>query len=231
MKVLAIGDIHGRTCWNTLLNEDISQYGRIIFIGDYFDTHYDITQDEQIENFKEIIKFKKLHPETVVLLIGNHDFHYMGDFKLRYSGFEVARAIDIRDLLNDALKQGFLQASHMEATEHIPILFTHAGVTKTWADANLSDWDIDNLSEKINELFINQPYKFEFTSGDRYDPYGEEICQTPIWVRPASLMSDAVSDDILQVVGHTQQKRIKQIGKFIFIDALEYMPDEFLTLT
>lgn len=231
MKIIAIGDIHGRTCWEQVLNENLDEIKRIVFIGDYFDTHYDITQDAQIENFKKILEFKKANIEKVILLIGNHDFHYMGDFSTTYSGFDATRAFDIRELLNGALKDGLLKASHMEQSEHIPILFTHAGVTETWADNNLPGWNIETISEMINELFIYQPKKFEFTPGDHYNMYGDEPCQTPIWVRPDSLIMDELSDEILQVVGHTQQREISVRGKYIFIDALEYHPTDFLALT
>lgn len=231
MKIVAIGDIHGRKSWEKVKEQDMESVKRIIFIGDYFDTHYDITQGEQIENFKRILEFKKANIDKVILLIGNHDFHYMGDFKIKYSGFDRTRAFDVRELLNNALKDGLIQASHIEKTEHIPVLFTHAGVTETWANSNLPDWDIDNISEKINELFIYQPNKFEFTCGNNYDPYGNEPCQTPIWVRPESLIMDELSDEIVQVVGHTSHDRITQKGKYVFIDALETMPEEFLELT
>lgn len=167
----------------------------------------------------------------MVLLIGNHDFHYMGDFKIKYSGFNIAKAFDIRELLNDALKKGLIKASHIEMTEDIPVLFTHAGVTETWAEANIPDWTIENISDKINEPFIYKPNKFEFTCGEQYDPYGNEPCQTPIWVRPESLIMDELSDDILQVVGHTQKPEITAFGKFVFIDCLDRKPKEFLTLT
>ena len=36
---------------------------------------------------------------------------------------------------------------------------------------------------------------------------GDEICQTPIWVRPYSLRSDKL-DYYIQVVGHTPQDNI-----------------------
>lgn len=231
MKIIAIGDIHGRTSWTHVYDEDLNSIDRIIFIGDYFDTHHDITQEEQIINFKNIIEFKKEYPDKVVLLIGNHDFHYMGDFSMTYSGFDATRAFDIRELLNSALKEGLIQASHFEKTDAIGVLFTHAGVTETWANNNIENWEIESISDKINDLFLYQPKRFEFTPGDHYDPYGNEACQTPIWVRPESLIMDGLSDEILQVVGHTQQREISVRGKYIFIDALEYHPTDFLALT
>lgn len=230
MKIIAIGDTHGRQDWKEILKEDLSTIEKIIFIGDYFDTHDDISQDQQIENFKQILEFKKSNPDKTILLIGNHDYHYMGDQKIKYSGFESARAFDIKELLTEALQEQLIQAVYFLNGEQ-PVLFSHAGVTKTWLNNNVQDWTLENIQDKINELFIYQPRKFEFTPGDRYSPYGDEICQTPIWVRPNSLMFDGFDKDVVQVVGHTQHKEITIYGKFIFIDCLDKKPKEFLTLS
>jgi len=154
----------------------------------------------------------------------------MGDWKIKYSGFESGLAFDIREILQLSLRANLIQASHIEHSSGIDILFTHAGVTKTWADANLGEYDTNNISEKINDLFIYQQGKFEYTPGENYNPYGDEITQTPIWVRPKSLMSDPVYSDMVQVVGHTQHDKITQIGRFVFIDCLDKCPNEFLSM-
>ena len=67
-----IGDIHGRTCWKELVKDDCVN----IFVGDYFDPYDKISHDELMQNFADIIAFKKQHPDTV-LLYGNHDLHYL----------------------------------------------------------------------------------------------------------------------------------------------------------
>lgn len=78
------------------------------------------------------------------------------------------------------------------------------------------------LIDQINDLFKNQPRKFGFFG---FDPYGDNITQGPIWVRPRSLMRDSVPDYV-QIVGHTTMKRIEsknyneQKAQFWFIDTL-----------
>ena len=57
-KVIGIGDTHGRVLWKDIVSKE-KDADKIIFIGDYFDTHYDISVDQQIENFKEILDFQK----------------------------------------------------------------------------------------------------------------------------------------------------------------------------
>ena len=96
-------------------------------------------------------------------------------------------------------------------------LFTHAGVTHTWLnDAGYNEEAIDVF---INELFQNQPYKFFFNGND---PYGDDVTQPPVWVRPASLMKDAYRyETIRQVVGHTTMRKLEIIKeRFFFIDTM-----------
>jgi len=55
MKILGIGDIHGRDTWKDILDQD---FDLAVFVGDYFDS-FDITAVEQIFNFEEIIRAKQ----------------------------------------------------------------------------------------------------------------------------------------------------------------------------
>ena len=70
MKILIVPDTHGRDFWKV---PNIEEYDKIIFLGDYLD-HYpdESTHEHDIENFKDIIEFKKKYPDKVILLLGNH---------------------------------------------------------------------------------------------------------------------------------------------------------------
>ena len=70
MKVITIGDLHGKTCWKEI---DIKIYDYVVFIGDLLDG--DGTTDE-LKNLQEIIALKKSHPDKIKLLIGNHEVQY-----------------------------------------------------------------------------------------------------------------------------------------------------------
>ena len=108
-------------------------------------------------------------------------------------------------------------------------LFTHAGVTKTWMEFTCNYWlrgkveDISSLSidEKLDMLFRSKPTTFGFSPGNNFDYYGDETCQTPIWVRPKSLRKDKI-DGYIQIVGHTQTNMIDVNDEVIQIDSLEY---------
>lgn len=207
MELVAIGDIHGFDTWKQFTEKKFDKY---VFIGDYFDNYEKTSAAEQIHNFKEICDFKRSNPDGVDLLIGNHDFHYLRGNRFQYAGFQYSHKIDIQETLHIALDEGVLKMCAV----YDKYLFTHAGVTKTWCDNN--NIDLSNIEESINDLFKYKPNAFEFNVGENYDEYGDDICQTPIWIRPKSLMQDKI-DGFVQVVGHTRQNTIVDYGSVILI--------------
>ena len=214
-RLVSLGDTHGRLNWKDIVAKE-TNFDKFIFMGDYFDSHEGISAEQQIENFLEIVEFKKANMDKVVLLIGNHDAHYMGFVQESYSGYQYGYAIRINEILKEALKDNLLQMCY----KHDIYVFTHAGVTKTWA-AN-SKIDINDLENSINETFINEPRYFGFTMGDNYSQTGNDITQPPIWVRPEALLSDAIPD-IVYVVGHTTVMKLglmEELPNLILIDCL-----------
>lgn len=208
--IIAIGDIHGRTNWEWIVEAE-KDADKIVFVGDYADS-FDISVPWQIANLQKILKFKADHPEQVVLLMGNHDFHYIVDSE-RYSGYSHEYASRWHDIFIEALEKKQLQMAYQNGE----YLFTHAGVTETW----LKNYKLSTLAAKpldlaISDLFYDDPSAFEY---DRRDSsgYGENKIQSPIWVRPDSLTPDMI-EGYTQVVGHTQQKTIKYDGDLILID-------------
>lgn len=213
MRIVALGDTHGRILWKEIVEKE-KNADKIIFIGDYFDTHHaGVSGNKQLVIFKEIVAYKRANPDKVVLLTGNHDFHYMRGVGENYSGYQASYAIDFAEAIHDALSDDSLQMCY----KHDRFVFTHAGVTKTWCKAN--EIDTDKLEQSINDLFKFKPNKFKFTVGHNYSNYGDDICQTPIWVRPASLKED-ILEGITCVVGHTTQDSINIHDDVILIDTI-----------
>jgi len=225
MKTLLLGDIHGRNLWRDIIK--VESPDRVVFIGDYFDS-FDIKGVEQIQNFKDIIEFKESTNIEVVMLIGNHDHHYLSNET--YSGFQPALKWDIQDLLTTNIH-------HLQITYQFDdILCSHAGFSPTWLDDTFGwdGWTKSNFVELTNELYKNRLHAFNF-SHTGYDPYGNHPSQGPMWIRPAALMSSNKGDNglkkkFIQVVGHTQVKNIfdsltaskkSMGGRYLLIDALE----------
>ena len=225
-EIIAIGDTHGRALWKDVV-EKHKNADKIVLIGDYFDTHDDISPELQMINFREICQYKEAHKEQIVLLIGNHDEHYfpfMGNSGT--SGFNAGAAPAIGHLL--MTYKDLLQMAHYEDN----ILFTHAGVGETWFNANIpeikEEWSARYISDSVNDVWKYKPFSFKF-NGWR-DSSGDEIGQTPIWIRPRALLQDTKNmrkAGIIQIVGHTQVTKIdvegskkNTGGKLFMIDAL-----------
>lgn len=212
MTIGAIGDIHSRSIWKEIIKND--KIDIWVFIGDYFDTrHGGYSANSQIQNFKDILEFKKANMDKVILLFGNHSFHYLKGVHETYSGYQANYAIDIGEVIHQALNENLVQMCF----KYDKYVFTHAGVTKTWCKSN--DIDITNLEQSINDLFKYKPNSFRFTIGPNFSNTGNDITQTPIWVRPEALKRD-ILDDIICVVGHTSMNELTITDNIILIDTL-----------
>lgn len=228
MKIVAIGDIHGRPHWKQIWQEQ-SDADKIVFVGDYFDS-YDVETEkpiysaaEQLFNFNEIIELKKLFPNKFVLLIGNHDAHYFPGMRGQTAGFQEKHATFIQMALEE--NKHLLQAAY--ATDRY--LFSHAGITANWLNDvyGKDGYDIGKLDEAVNEMWNYKPRAFMFNVMC-WNKYGDDPEQSPMWVRPRSLLRGAqlFKKRWIQIVGHTVQDKIDLKGKstgcrYYFIDTLE----------
>ena len=223
MKTVILGDIHGRDCYKQIIVDE--QPDRVIFIGDYFDSYDGYTAAEQMFNFEQIINFKLSGKAEVIMLIGNHDYHYMRGVTEHYSGYQHGARPAIEQLLYD-------NRSHLQMAYGMNgFLFSHAGISTEWLKNNGYDNE-SNLIDWINDMWKYKPNVFNFVG---YNPYGDSEFSSPIWIRPKSLQRanrDTLRDQFIQVVGHTQQKKIDREGKstggrYYYIDTLgtsgEYM--------
>jgi len=221
MKIIALGDTHGRNKWKEITAKE-DDADKVIFIGDYFDTHdQGHSPNRQIENFKDILAYKKANPNKVILLFGNHDFHYIRNIGETYSGYSAGYAHDIGELIDLVIKEDLVQMCYL----HDKFFFSHAGLTKTWAEkfiGNSNPMINEVLVQGINDLFKYTPNVFKFRMGNNLSQTGNDVTQGPIWVRPVSLLKDMV-DGITCVVGHTTVKRLdlnEEFPNLILIDCL-----------
>lgn len=218
MKIVSIGDIHGSSAWKNISIKE-NDADKFVFIGDYFDSHNGgYSPNRQIENFKDILEFKRQNPNKVILLIGNHDFHYLNGTYETYSKYQAGYSNEINKLLEGALSEGLMQMCFVEGN----FVFTHAGVTKTWVENN--DIDVSNLESSINSLFNTKRTSFCFSKGPNFSKIGDDVTQSPIWVRPVSLNEDMI-DNVICVVGHTRQQTICRYGNIVLTDCLHSSGD------
>jgi hypothetical protein len=231
-KTLVLGDTHGRSFWKLAVN--LEDPDRVIFIGDYFDS-FDINSETQLNNFLDILEFKKRSGKEVVLLIGNHDHHYFPEIGYTgTSGYQQVGKYQIEPVI-DANRQ------HLQiAYQFNNYLFSHAGVSTVFMDDifGKGGWNIDQVSVELNELFRYKPHAFTFNG---WDPYGNDDKQTPIWIRPTALMrankNTELKNKYIQIFGHTQTEsinlnHIKKAagGKYYNIDCLGAYRGEYLII-
>jgi len=231
MKTLVLGDTHGRSNWKLAVHQE--NPNRVIFMGDYFDS-FDITGVEQIQNFKDIIKYKetsfsnigtlKEHKTEVILLFGNHDLHYLPEVgNTGTSGYQARIAPSIMQVIDENRK-------HLQMAYQLDdFVFSHAGISIEFLDQvfSVGGWEVETMVDQLNELFKYKPRLFDFNG---MDPYGDNTYQTPVWIRPRSLMKankNILKRRVIQIVGHTEVKKLDLIGsekaaggRYYFIDCM-----------
>ena len=211
MKIVVLGDIHGRTVWKKIIAKE--QPDQVIFLGDYVSTHECVSEMDQVSNLLEIMHFKDHHPETI-LLRGNHDMQHLGYYWAECSGYFRR----VEELMAD-LKEEFLAK-----TQWIHVMgktiFSHAGISKKWLEKNRL------TLEGINSLEPSE--LFGFSLSDSRDIYGTSPLQPPTWIRPVTLV-DVMIPGYDQVVGHTpvehcfNEKDSNEIPHNLWLcDALEH---------
>jgi hypothetical protein len=198
MKTVVIGDIHGRTDWKEIVGRYEARETTFVFLGDYLDSHEEITVKQQCSNFSEILEFKRSNPENVVLLMGNHDLHYFSSL-FNCSGFSGNAYKRSHSEMEDAVRSGLIKFIHIDRERKI--IFSHAGVSEVWLGMRfgskvLDDAMIDRLETEMNVSDLD--FAIDYT-----DSYGDDPWQGPGWIRPMSLLSHAV-EGFTQFVGHTR---------------------------
>ena len=148
MKHLIIGDIHGRDCWQAI---NVKNYDKVVFLGDYVDS-FTLSDLTIYQNLKDIISLKKKNPNKIVLLLGNHDIHYLYFPRYQCVGFRPSMQRQLTSLFFDN-KHLFKIAYQKEN-----YIFTHAGITNSWYSeflklpifAEIED-EKDTLADIINK--------------------------------------------------------------------------------
>jgi hypothetical protein len=204
---LAIGDVHGRPFWKHYLDEE---YRAFYFTGDYFDSHDpSVGFQQQYKNFIEICAAARAD-DRIRLCLGNHDYHYLkGVSNEQYSGFQARHSGKISEALEqniDLLKIVRLDGDY---------LISHAGITNYFlASLGLHD------PLGINEAFLKDRMILVFNGRNIF---GDDITQSPIWIRPRSLGKDPLAG-YNQIVGHTPVDKISEMeindgkNKIVLID-------------
>lgn len=244
MRLLSIGDVHGRLAWQRFLFPGSSfnawkeqlQYGvkpeefpmlyshdRIVFTGDYVDSHYPGLSDVDImSNLANIVELKRILGDRVVLLLGNHDVQYiLGG--LTFSGYRPSMKHQLRDFFS-ANDDAFGIAYQVDG-----FLFTHAGVTQSYRQTFMDMAKIEEFADVLNSKWKEREESLTLVSWRRG---GDSPVPGPTWSDRDDMLEDPI-DGITQVVGHTPVQLIhsflravvftdcqsdSKVEQFLFID-------------
>ena len=196
MKLLVLGDNHGRPQWEEIIKKE--QPDLTIFLGDYVSSHESIDSASQITNLEKILQYKESHMDSVILLRGNHDTQHLGYSWAECSGYFPH--------VGEYLMKN--KGRFLSLTQWIyiynDIIFSHAGISTEWLKvANISS------IEEINN--IEPDNRFGFWPCKMSDFYGISPTQPCTWIRPQTLV-EYMPEGITQVVGHSPVKVICNVG-------------------
>lgn len=158
MNILIIPDVHGRNFWKQAIDSDVD---KIIFLGDYLDHYHDESNyDYDIENFKEIVQFKKNNPNKVTLLLGNHDWPYYNEEIYRSEDYWCRHDHKNHDIIhklfedNKKLFELYYEIPNFcKGIKQEKLLFTHAGFTNDYFNEMSKAFGMTSISELCEELF------------------------------------------------------------------------------
>lgn len=206
-KRLIIGDFHGHfpSLYDIYIKEDPWE---VIMLGDYFDNY---TNNVEIikDDFDKLVKLRQEHlakgKGKFVMLLGNHDFHYLLYGVEQYSGYNKGYDLWAHEYLKVLWDNGDIQLIDYDYDNKT--VYSHAGITNTWLSYNrMGGIDIRLLAE--NERLNLHSLRFTYAGGG--DWYGDTKYSSPIWIRPNGLLSDMYKDEEeiiwTQIVGHTNSK-------------------------
>ena len=126
-KILIVPDVHGRKFWHKA-KEMIDEVDQVVFLGDYLDpySHEGITFEDALMELERILAFKEDYPDKVVLLVGNHDMHYIKTEFMDCSRLNIWRRAEVHEIFMNHINK--FQLIH----EIDKYLFSHAGVYLDW---------------------------------------------------------------------------------------------------
>lgn len=229
MRIMIIPDIHGRKFWREAIKKYSNKVDKVIFLGDYLDPYpYEITENRKLmecSNFGDsesllkmldnIVSLKKENPDKYVLLTGNHTDSYIWPNFVSATRTDNLNYDKYHKYLIDNLE--YFKLVHIEGN----VIFSHAGITKSWAERFLSKYmEYDDsalqtdLVKECAEVLADTPlseFNIHYVQGiSELSFYRGGYANTGSceWADVREFGDDAeVSNSVFQVFGHTQITR------------------------
>ncbi len=202
---MIIPDVHGRKFWKNAVEmyPDVP----VVFLGDYMDPYPQEGIDDAmaLRNFREIMAYKQENPDSVVLLLGNHDMHYLSRSFARIA-MGTRYSIAMQPVLGEMFRHNadsFLLA-YSELYEDTLVLFTHAGVSSDWYHSHpeLLAGDMPGCLNRLmdSDEGIGALGDIGAIRG------GWSASGSVLWADVSEVMRDVALPEYYQIFGHTQQR-------------------------
>lgn len=182
--------------------------------------------EETVGILNDIIDFKKKNSDKVILLLGNHDSHYMYDEIAgcsRYDKKNCNKFSSIYKENKDLFQYAYQTGNH---------LFTHAGVCNAWVDffdATLESYglkkDYSNMADVLNEMGENR-LSNKIINATGVSRGGNALAGGPTWADYKDTKTDYLKG-MNQYVGHSMVNYIHTLsydflpGSITYCDVLE----------
>lgn len=204
-NILIIPDVHGRSFWKEAVRRHPD--ADTIFLGDYHDPYpqEEITEEESLDNFSEIVDYARSHPNCH-LLLGNHDLHYLCNFG-EACRMDYTRSAVIHGLLYDNLD--LFDIVTVRQIEDKVVVFSHAPILSGWIETvNVTD-DAGTLAAHLNSLLSTitmDPWEAESYLGYISEFRGGfDTVGSPVWADVREITGDElIPTTDYCIFGHTQ---------------------------
>ena len=192
-KILIVPDVHGRSFWHKA-EELINEVDKVVFLGDYLDpySYEGITFDMAMEEFHKILKFAE--SDKVILLVGNHDMHYIRTDFMDCSRMNRLQRQDIHELYMKHLDKFNLIYKIEDKW-----LCSHAGVYSDWME--MCYFTLETLEDFQQFLKDNNEPSLECLS---YYRGGWNRTGSCIWADIRESDRYELLPGFKHIVGHTQ---------------------------
>lgn len=192
-KVLIVPDVHGRKFWHKA-KEMIDEVDKVVFLGDYLDpySYESITFEDAIIEFEGILAFKEDRSDKVVLLLGNHDMHYLQTQFMDCSRLNVWRRVEMHDIYMNNINKFQL------IYEFENYIFSHSGLYKEWMDKY--ELSLDDL--KDFKSFMRN--RWETLQDVSFERGGWNKVGSCVWADIRESVKNELYSDKRQIIGHTQ---------------------------
>ena len=199
----------------------------------------EILPGEAFKELRDIIAFKKEHPDNVVLLLGNHDLGYL-DPSICTCRRDSYRAEKIRREFEDNLD--LFDIVHIEEVDGGKVLFSHAGIAENWIKhrsklvGKMNGFRPEHLNEMLHGNQDERERLFLALADVSWYRGGLDKVGSPVWADVEEYLNgERLLGGYLHIFGHTLHEggpiNVRNYGYCLdcaraFILDLECMPDK-----